>query len=40
MLNVYISADLEGTNGVVYPHQTVESGGEAYFSSVEQQHKD
>jgi len=40
MLNVYISADLEGTNGVVYPHQTVESGGEAYFKSTEQQHKE
>lgn len=40
MLNVYISADLEGVNGVVYPHQTVESGGESYFNAVEQQHKE
>jgi len=40
MLNIYISADLEGTNGVVYPHQTVESGGEPYFAAVEQQHKE
>jgi len=40
MFNVYISADLEGTNGVIYPHQTVESGGESYFKSIEQQHKE
>ena len=40
MLNIYISADLEGTNGVVYPHQTVESGGDSYFNAVEQQHKE
>jgi D-amino peptidase len=40
MLSIYISADLEGTNGVIYPHQTVEVGGESYFSAVEQQHKE
>src|SRR3989339_2221060 len=40
MFNVYISADFEGVNGVIYPHQTVKSGGESYLLAQEQQHKE
>lgn len=40
MLNVYISADLEGVSGVVYPHQTSSEGKESYISAIKQQHKE
>lgn len=40
MLNVYISADLEGVSNVVYPHQTMIEGGESYYTSIRQQHKE
>jgi len=39
MLKVYISADLEGVNGVVYPHQ-VETAGDGYKYTRKQQHKE
>lgn len=39
MSKVYISADLEGVNGVVYPHQT-EMSGEGYKYARKQQHKE
>lgn len=39
MSKVYISADLEGVNGVVYPHQT-EPTNEGYKYSKKQQHKE
>lgn len=40
MINVYISADIDGVNNVVYPHQTVISGGESYFLALKQQHEE
>ena len=40
MLKVYISADIEGVNSVVYPHQTELSGGESYMKAREQQQKE
>ena len=39
MSKVYISADLEGINGVIYPHQT-EISGEGYKYTLKQQHKE
>lgn len=40
MFKVYISADIEGVNNVVYPHQTEVSGGNSYLLSVKQQHQE
>jgi len=40
MVNVYISADLEGVSNVIYPQQTDLSGGESYLLAVKQQHKE
>ncbi|OGI21993.1 MAG: hypothetical protein A2287_07940 [Candidatus Melainabacteria bacterium RIFOXYA12_FULL_32_12] len=40
MINIYISADIEGVNNVVYPHQTEVSGGESYFLALKQQHEE
>lgn len=40
MLNIYISADIEGVNNVVYPHQTDPSGGELFLKALDQQHKE
>lgn len=40
MLNVYISADIEGVNNVTYPHQTDSSGGELYLAATKQQHEE
>ena len=37
MLKVYISADIEGVNNVVYPHQIDTSGGESYILTRKQQ---
>lgn len=37
MLKVYISADIEGINGVVYPRQTNKIGGDDYFRARKQQ---
>lgn len=37
MKKIYISADLEGVNGVVYPHQVLPEGGRGYLNAVEQQ---
>jgi len=39
MSKIYISADLEGVNGVVYPHQT-EPTNEGYKYAQKQQHKE
>lgn len=40
MLNVYISADLEGVSNVIYPHQTFPSGGDSYLQAVNQLHNE
>lgn len=37
MLKVYISSDIEGVNGVVYPSQISKSGGNDYFKAKKQQ---
>jgi len=39
MSKIYISADLEGVNGVVYPHQ-IETSDEGYKYTRKQQHKE
>lgn len=39
MYKIYISADIEGVNGVVYPHQT-EPKNEGYKYAQKQQHKE
>ena len=40
MFKVYISVDIEGANGIVYPHQTAISGGEFYYAAREQLHNE
>lgn len=40
MTKIYISVDIEGINGVVYPHQTMSFGGESYNLAVKQQHEE
>ncbi|MFH0703288.1 MAG: M55 family metallopeptidase [bacterium] len=40
MLKIYISVDFEGTNGVVYPHQVVNLGGESYYLAQKQQYEE
>lgn len=37
---VYISADIEGVNGVVYPHQIEKSGGDSYLLAKKQQYEE
>ncbi|MEI7474557.1 MAG: M55 family metallopeptidase [bacterium] len=37
MLKVYISADIEGVNGIVYPSQISKMGGDDYFKARKQQ---
>lgn len=36
-MKIYISSDLEGVNGVVYPHQTFPEGGLGYQKAIRQQ---
>ena len=38
MVKVYISADIEGVNGVVYPHHIENAGHDGYFSAQKQMH--
>ena len=38
MTKVYISADIEGVNGVVYPHQTDFSDSQSYICAQKQMH--
>jgi D-amino peptidase len=40
MLNVYISADIEGVNNVIYPHQIENSGDDSYSWVIKQQHNE
>ena len=37
---VYISTDIEGVNGVIYPYQTEKSGGDSYLSAKKQQYEE